>query len=719
MKKWSLFWVVVTMSAFSAVITSQTPSGHALFEQALAKERVEGNLPEAIRLYERVAAEFASDRVLAARALVQVGLCYEKLGREEAVPAYERVVRDFPDQADTVAQARARLSALARASQPPASAAMTVRTLTDLGNNAQLMTVSADGTRAIVSDFSKGQNIALLDFSTMQRRLVTDYDYSMGYAYYAVWSPDMSRVAHLHANYQTKLSELKVTTLDGRSTVLYRTECCSDIQPVAWTPDGATLLVVMERPDKTWAMGTLPAAGGAFTQLRSFGWSYNWRDAAPRLSPDGRFIAYVEGETGRRDVHVLSLDGRDALRITDDPADDMAPVWSPDGRHLAFTSNRLNSVAVWTVGVSDGRPVGPPLRIKDGMQATRLIDWSERGIFYEQQINARDLYTVAIDPAGGQVIGVPRQIPYSRTGRNVSPTWSPDGKRLAFVSSAAAEPDRRYVVVMPADGGQVSEFLIPTTQHEYQDSPSDLRWFHDGRGLGFSGRDTRGGPAVFRLRLETGEWDTIPLPGNDPYGYGPRVDWNRDGSAFYVARRGQTNAGIFERSVKDGAERPVYRSSFLNLYPLELSPDRKWLAFQQFSVSADGGGTKQGTKQILIVDVATGDIRTLFEIPIPTDAQSEPKLVGWTPSGDVMIDRREAGGAATKVLLVPVNGGASRSIPIPTFAPAGSGETQPTDLVLKWSPDGRAMVLGRVVRGRETLMIEHPLAALRTTTASR
>jgi len=75
MRYWRLVWTAAAVATFSAVITSQTPSGHAVFEQALAKERVEGNLQEAIRLYERVVAEFPSDRALAARALLQVRQC--------------------------------------------------------------------------------------------------------------------------------------------------------------------------------------------------------------------------------------------------------------------------------------------------------------------------------------------------------------------------------------------------------------------------------------------------------------------------------------------------------------------------------------------------------------------------------------------------------------------------------------------------------------------
>jgi tetratricopeptide (TPR) repeat protein len=125
MRRLKVISTVVAIAACSAVITSQTPSGHAVFEQALAKERVEGNLPEAIRLYERVVAEFPSDRALAAKALVQVGVCYEKLGREDAVRAYERLVRDFADQVDAVTHAHARLAALKR----PGAAAVNAATI--------------------------------------------------------------------------------------------------------------------------------------------------------------------------------------------------------------------------------------------------------------------------------------------------------------------------------------------------------------------------------------------------------------------------------------------------------------------------------------------------------------------------------------------------------------------------------------------------------------
>jgi Tol biopolymer transport system component len=382
------YWaiVVATALAFSSSMAAQ--SAHELFQQALSKERAEGNLAEAIKLYQRVVDTASTDHALAAKALLQLGRCYEQLGNMEARSAYERLIARYPDQADAVAQAKSRLAALVRMAPPAATpTAMTVRPLPDVGD--MTLAVAPDGTKAIVMDFSKGQNLALYDFSNRQRRLLTDLEWSRGLINFAVWSPDARRVAYQQNNFQGDVrgdgkatSELRVTTLDGRSSVVHRIDSYGGIQPVGWTPDGATLVAVVGRPDKTWTVGTLPAKGGEFAPLRSFGWAYDSGDGSPRLSPDGRFIAYLEGDNGRRDVHVVSLDGRQAYQITTDPADDFAPIWSPDSRHLAFKSNRLGSVSMWVVEVTDGQPAGQPVKLKDGMQSAQLLEWTARGIVY-------------------------------------------------------------------------------------------------------------------------------------------------------------------------------------------------------------------------------------------------------------------------------------------------------------------------------------------------
>jgi Tol biopolymer transport system component len=707
--------IIATTFALASPIGAQ--SAHELFQQALSKERAEGNLPEAIKLYQRVVDTASIDHALAAKALLQLGRCYEQLGNTEARTAYERLIARYPDQTELVAQAKSRLASLVR--PPPASTpgAITVRPLPDVG--AMTLAVSRDATKAIIWDLSKGQNLALHDFSNKQRRLLTDLDWSMGLINFPVWSPDERRVAYQQNNYQRGkdvTSELRVTTLDGRSSVAYRVDLYGGVQPVGWTPDGTSLIVVIARPDRTWTVGTLPAAGGQFTPLRSFGWSYDAGDGSPRVSPDGRFVAYLEGERGVRDIHVVSLDGRQAYRVTTDPADDFAPIWSPDGRRLAFKSNRLGSVSMWTVEIKDGQPTGQPVKLKDGMQAAQLIDWTAKGIVYLESWRSSDLFTVPMDPAQGRATGPARPISYWRTGRNVNPVWSPDGRRLAFVSSAAAEPNRRFVVVLPLDAGQAREFLIPTTSWQNLQAPYDLHWFGDGRGLGFSGHDTRGDPTVFRLLLDTGEWHTIPSIGR----YQTRTEWNHDGSAFYFARstlgKGEADGGIFERAVNGDTERLVYRAAPGGaIQSLQFSADRKWLAFRHSRFEGD-----TGTLAVLAVDVATGEARTVVVEPIAV----EVNLLGWTPSGDLLVHKifgtlpEKLAGGTSEILRVPLNGGPSRPFAIPSIGPTPPGETS-RQIVAKWSPDGQTMVIGRAGRGGETFVIENPLAAVRPTTTGR
>src|SRR6476660_7288982 len=87
-------------------------SGQDLFQKALVAERANGKLEEAIKLYQRITQKFASDRSLAAKALLQMGQCYEKLGDTQARKAYDRVVREYADQGEVVLVARSGLGRL-------------------------------------------------------------------------------------------------------------------------------------------------------------------------------------------------------------------------------------------------------------------------------------------------------------------------------------------------------------------------------------------------------------------------------------------------------------------------------------------------------------------------------------------------------------------------------------------------------------------------------
>ena len=114
----SVFAAAVMCLALSAAYSAQQPGANraeVALQAAIKIETIDGDLKAAIEAYKKIAATYGSDRAVAARALVRAGQCYEKLGEAQASEArstYQRVVRDYADQAETVAHARARLAAL-------------------------------------------------------------------------------------------------------------------------------------------------------------------------------------------------------------------------------------------------------------------------------------------------------------------------------------------------------------------------------------------------------------------------------------------------------------------------------------------------------------------------------------------------------------------------------------------------------------------------------
>jgi len=105
------FFALVFLSGQSVL----AQSGYDLFQKGLVQERVEGDLDKAIRLYKQIVEEFTDDPALAAKALIQMGGCYEKLGRTEAQKAYQRVIEEYPGQKQEVAIAKERIAEISKA----------------------------------------------------------------------------------------------------------------------------------------------------------------------------------------------------------------------------------------------------------------------------------------------------------------------------------------------------------------------------------------------------------------------------------------------------------------------------------------------------------------------------------------------------------------------------------------------------------------------------
>src|SRR5690348_1387207 len=104
--------ILARMLTASFAIAQKDDQAELLMEAAHQKQLVEGQLEQAIQLYKRIVQEHSGNHTLAAKALLEMGQCYEKLGNTEARKAYERLLRDYGDQNEAAAQARTRLAAI-------------------------------------------------------------------------------------------------------------------------------------------------------------------------------------------------------------------------------------------------------------------------------------------------------------------------------------------------------------------------------------------------------------------------------------------------------------------------------------------------------------------------------------------------------------------------------------------------------------------------------
>jgi len=166
MKKTTLA-IVIAIAMASASPGAQ--DAERLFKLAMNTELVEGNLRAAIEQYRKVSE--SAPRPLAARALLRMAESYQKLGALEARAVYERIVREFGDQRDTVAAARTRLSAMRPASNGPI--VQTTRRIwagTDVGTGG---IPTGDGRYLTFTNGATG-DLAMRDLTTGTTRPLTD-----------------------------------------------------------------------------------------------------------------------------------------------------------------------------------------------------------------------------------------------------------------------------------------------------------------------------------------------------------------------------------------------------------------------------------------------------------------------------------------------------------------------------------------------------------------
>ena len=100
----------ILLTLFSLPEVFPQESAKQLYEEALFKKEAEGDLEGAIQLFLKIISDFPEERKIGAKAQLQIGTCYEKLGMEQAFKAYQKVVDGYPEQTEETRLARAKIA---------------------------------------------------------------------------------------------------------------------------------------------------------------------------------------------------------------------------------------------------------------------------------------------------------------------------------------------------------------------------------------------------------------------------------------------------------------------------------------------------------------------------------------------------------------------------------------------------------------------------------
>jgi Tol biopolymer transport system component len=424
--------------------------------------------------------------------------------------------------------------------------------------------------------------------------------------------------------------------------------------------------------------------GGAAKQItrsKTDQWSPAW-------FPDNRHLAYSSDQNGIYQIYVVNIESGEATQITFGDADSEYPVVSPDGSQIAFVSEK-NEANIFSLDLNDQTETAQTSNVNLQLfpdispDGRRLAFHTTRSRLFSSELKIKSLDAPLDEPTVVAKGGHARLSPDGRTlafvrfddkalniwrvdadGRNekrltgegILPgayaeipyeffttyfSWSPDGGRIAYVSTKSGQPN---VWTIAADGADARQLTDNADANLQINSPL---WSPDGSRVAFAAR-TRAQTAADKPQnrvyaVENGQskivWQTdsqIRLLG-----------WSATGAEIFVAAKEAEEIAVFKIPVGEGEKktiRPAARLPGASLHAVRLSPDRRQLAFVArngdgrdniFQVSAEPGG---------------GEIRQLTANLDPTLYYSG---LAWSPDGRKLFYSKQTGGLQISLITNP------------------------------------------------------------------